>query len=130
MKKIKQLLFILCFIYYPWFNFSYGSVFTNPPIEPSISSGWEPGFMVSEFAKISPQELEIVTGKKLNLQERLSFKVIQGRMKRYLKNHPDVLVSDYLQAESSNDRHLTFIWILLGATILVTVALLISVFNK
>ena len=130
MKKIKKLLLILCFIYYPWFNFSYGSVASKTSIEFSVIYEWELGFMVSEFVKISMAELKLITGKRLNLAERLSFKIVQGRMKRYLKHHPDVLVADYLQADDSNDRNLTFIWILLGAVILVTVALLISVINK
>jgi len=130
MKKIRQLLFILCFFYYPFFNSSYGSVTSKDYNEHSVSSGWKENLMVSEFIKTSLQELKTIKGKKLNLPERLSFKIVQGRMKRYLKHHPDILVSDYLLADESNDRHLTFIWILLGAVILVAVALLISVMNK
>ena len=130
MKKIKQLLLILCFIYFPWFNFSYGTVVPNHLIDSSVSSGLQPGLMVSEFVKISLQELKVITGKKISLPDRVSFKLVQGRMKRYLKHHPDITVTDYLQADESNDRHLTFIWILLGAVILVTIALLISVMHK
>ena len=130
MKRVKQLLLILCFFYYPWFNFSYGSVVPNPSIESSVSSGWEPGLMLSEFVKTSPQELKAITGEKLNFQERLSFKIVQGRMKRYLKHHPDILVTDYLQTDEANDRNLNFRWFFLVAAILVAVALLISLINK
>ena len=129
-KKIKQLLLILCFFYYPWLNFSYGSVVSSPSIELSVSSVWEPGFMVSEFVKISLQELKLITGKRLNLAERLSFKIAKGRMKRYLKHHPDILVADYLRAEEPEDREVNFILFFLCAGILVAVALLISLMHK
>ena len=130
MKRNKQLLLILCFFYNSLFNFSYGSVVSIHSNESSVISRWKRGLMVSEVVKISLQELKTITGKKINLQERLSFKIVQGRMKRYLKHHPDVLLTDYLQAERSKDRELHFIWFFLIAAILVAGALLISIFNK
>ena len=126
MKRIKQLLFILCFSYYPWFNFSYGSVVSIHSNESSVISGWKPGLMVSEVVKISLQELKTITGKKINLQERLSFKIVQRKMKRYLKHHPDVLVTDYLRTDESDDSHLNFLWFFLGAVIIVVGVLLFS----
>ena len=126
MKKIKQLLLILCFIYFPWFNFSYGTVVPNHLIDSSVSSGLQPGLMVSEFVKISLQELKVITGKKISLPDRVSFKLVQGRMKRYLKHHPDILVTDYLLVRESNDRYENTIWFFLGAVILVAGVLLIS----
>lgn len=49
----------------------------------------------SVFVKLSAKEFGVITGKKLNLPQRIYFKVIQRRLKRELRNNPDLLITDY-----------------------------------
>ncbi len=49
----------------------------------------------SVFVKLSAKEFGVITGRKLNLPQRIYFKVIQRRLKRELRNNPDLLITDY-----------------------------------
>ncbi|MDQ6813242.1 MAG: hypothetical protein M3040_05875 [Bacteroidota bacterium] len=94
-------------------NKSYAISFSKG-ITPSVSSS---SFvlneiMTSEFIKLSPGDVSVVTGKKLSFFEKLSLKVLQMKMKHYLKKHPDGTVADYYKGEGK--RNFNLLWFLLG----------------
>ena len=49
----------------------------------------------SVFVKLSAKEFGTITGEKLNLSQRIYFKIIQRRLKSELKENPDLLITKY-----------------------------------
>lgn len=77
---------------------------------------------VSEFMMLSPKDYSKITGKKMNLKERISFSIMKLRMKRVLKKNPNMTVSEYLASSRTVN---TLGWILLAALILILLFLII-----
>jgi hypothetical protein len=50
----------------------------------------------SEFVKLSLKDISSLTGKELSLKEKVSFKLMNKRMKHAVKKKPDLTVNDYL----------------------------------
>ena len=64
-------------------NNSYAISFSKPD---TASVSHSASFMkASEFIKLSPGEFSVVTGKKLSFFEKASLKILQMKMKRFLK---------------------------------------------
>ncbi len=53
----------------------------------------------SEFIKLSIKDFSLITGKKTNLWNRLSFSFIKMRMKHDLKKNPDLTVNAWYANE-------------------------------
>ncbi|MDE3182421.1 MAG: hypothetical protein KGM16_03285 [Bacteroidota bacterium] len=70
-------------------------------------------FKVSEFVKLSPQEFSKLTGKKLNVFQKLSFQLMKLKMKHDLKRNPDMLITDYKKAPGRGSGF-NIMWFLLG----------------
>ena len=67
-------------------NNSYAISFSKPVTASLSPSASVSNYMkTSEFIKLSPHEFSVVTGKKLSFFEKVSLKVLQMKMKRYLK---------------------------------------------
>ena len=105
--------FILAIALVSLTNNSYAISFSKP-----ITASLSPSASVykymktSEFIKLSPREFSVVTGKKLSFFEKASLKVLQMKMKRYLKKNPDSTVADYNM--SAGDRSFNLLWFLAG----------------
>ena len=94
-------------------NNSYAISFSKPVTASLSPSASVSKYMkTSEFIKLSPREFSVVTGKKLSFFEKASLKVLQMKMKRYLKNNPDSTVADYYVNEG--DRNFNLLWFLAG----------------
>ncbi|MEO6538355.1 MAG: hypothetical protein ABIT07_06800 [Ferruginibacter sp.] len=52
-------------------------------------------FLLKDVVKMSVGDYELVTGKKLNVWNRLSFRVGKIKMRHDLKAHPDITLMDY-----------------------------------
>ncbi|MEJ7681309.1 MAG: hypothetical protein WKG06_26360 [Segetibacter sp.] len=78
--------FILAIVLFYPINKSYAISFNK-----SVTASASPSVSVlkyikaSEFVKLSPGDFSAVTGKKLNFLEKVSLKVLQIKMKHYLK---------------------------------------------
>lgn len=70
-------------------------------------------FKVSEFVKLSPKEFSKLTGKKLNVFQKLSFEIIKLKMKHDLKRNPGILITDYNKAPAKGSGF-NIMWFLLG----------------
>ena len=91
-------------------NNSYAISFSKPD---TASLSHSASFMkASEFIKLSPREFSLVTGKKLSFFEKASLKILQMKMKRFLKKNPDSTVADYYMSEG--DRNFNLLWFLAG----------------
>lgn len=96
-------------------NTSYGFSFIKPqPNNLNPSNNLSGKYIkASEFVKLSVQEFSTLTGKKLNLFQRLSFKIAKMRMKHDLKKNPDLKITDYLDKKQAG-RSFDIGWFLLG----------------
>ena len=67
----------------------------------------------NEFIKLSVKEFSLLTGKKLNFIQRLSFNVSKLRMKHDLKKNPNLKITDYLN-KHGRGSYFDPVWFLLG----------------
>jgi hypothetical protein len=65
---------------------------------------------VSEFIMLTPMDFSKITGKKMNLKEKISFTFMKARMKHVLKENPNITVSEYLAKKKKIG---TGMWILI-----------------
>ncbi len=70
----------------------------------------------SFFVKLSAKEFEGITGKKLNLPQRIYFKIIQLKLKHELKKNPDLLITDYYDPAKAKFKF-DFLWFVIGGFI-------------
>ncbi len=105
--------FILAIVLTSPTNPSYAISFSKP-VTASVSPSASPSkyMKTSEFIKLSPRDFSAITGKKLSFFEKVSLKVLQMKMKHYLKKHPDITVSDYYKSEGESNFNL--LWFLAG----------------
>jgi hypothetical protein len=98
MKKIKWPGVIICALLF-FLPLSSGalSVIEHRSTDPVVQS-WK-DLKVSDFIKFSTKDYSRIVGKKLNLKEKISFKIMKVRMKHQLKKQPNLLVGDYLATE-------------------------------
>lgn len=76
----------------------------------------------SEFVKLSAKDYSIITGKKLNLWNRISFSLLKMRIKHDLKNNPNLKISEYYSKKS---RHMSpWLWIGIGLVVVLIILLL------
>jgi len=72
-------------------------------------------FKASVFVKMSAREFGAVTGRKLNIFEKIYFKIVQHEVKRKARKNPDMLVTDYLQ--ENGKFKLSLLWFVIAAFI-------------
>lgn len=88
-------------------NTSYAIAFSKPVTASLSPSASVSQYMkTSEFIKLSPHEFSAVTGKKLSFVEKVSLKVLQKKMKRFLKKNPQSTVADYYKSEGDSNFNL------------------------
>lgn len=66
----------------------------------------------SEFVKLSAREFSELTGKKMNLFQKLSFGITKLRLKHDLRKNPDLTLTDY--HKGYNNGGFNFLWFILG----------------
>ena len=75
----------------------------------------------SEFVKLSLKDISRFSGRKLSLKEKISFTVMNKKMKQAIKKDPNLTVRDYLAA----NRKLGTGWIIL--LVIVGILLLVGI---
>jgi hypothetical protein len=71
---------------------------------------------VREFVKLSAKEFSLISGKKMNLWNRLSFSLLKIRMKHDLKNNSNLSISDFY---SKSSHHMSpWLWVGIGVVLL------------
>lgn len=86
---------------------------------PQLNKIYSPGnistkyLKASEFVKLTANEFSDLTGKKLNLIERLSFTITKMRLKHDLKKNPNLTITAYVK-QSKHAGSFNFLWFILG----------------
>jgi hypothetical protein len=62
-----------------------------------------PGFTVEQFLALTPKKFKEITGKKLNLPQRLALKMTQRKIKRMIKKGQPVDMNAIARAVDTND---------------------------
>lgn len=70
----------------------------------------------SVFVNLSAREFAEATGKKLNLFQKIYFKVIQRQIKRDLKKNPDLLINDYFDPQKAKFKF-DLLWFVIASII-------------
>jgi hypothetical protein len=74
-----------------------------------------PNVRVSDFLNLSVKELEKLTGQKMNLVTRLSFKLLRAKMKKAVKRDPAITVNEFMNSQKKMKTWLLVLIIVLGA---------------
>lgn len=104
MKKIKWPgIAIVCVLLFSMpLSIAALSVVEHRSIDP-VAQSWK-DLKVRDFIKLSAKDYSSLIGRKLNLKEKIAFKVMKIKMKHQLKKQPDLLVTDYLTTEGGISR--------------------------
>ena len=119
MKKIKFLFLFTSLLAIAGLNNSYG--FSIPSRERYKAAKY---LKISDFVNLSAKQFSELTGKKMNILEKLSFKIMKIKMKHDLKKNPNLTLKDYY--DSGSKQH-AGTWILIGILITLLVLLLIVI---
>lgn len=84
----------------------------TPPVD-----SWEQ-IKLAEFVKLSPKAFSRLTGKKMNITERAAFGLMKLKMKRAMKNNPELTVKDFMASYKKMKTWLLVVIIVLGAFLL------------
>lgn len=115
MQKISSSLIAITILIVFSANLTYAFSFTKiKPAKEDVLSSLS-AIKLSDFIKLSAADYEILSGKKMNFAERLSFKRLQSRMKHTLKRNADLTVADYFKAKGEGGFNI--IWFLAGLLI-------------
>lgn len=89
----SSLLFVLFLIISP--NGFPVSIVPQATSENYISPGGNDYLRAAVFVKLSAKQFGTLTGKKLNLPQRIYFKIVQRKLSHELKENPDLLITRY-----------------------------------
>jgi hypothetical protein len=112
MKKIKFLtiIFLGIFISQPVL---FATPFSISVIEPT-NNEWQNHYMISDFIKLKLTDLDKMKGKKMSFLEKIVVKMVQHKMKRYLKKHSDINVAQFIKAQEAEKKKFSFSWFMIG----------------
>ncbi|MEO6219084.1 MAG: hypothetical protein ABIO81_01555 [Ginsengibacter sp.] len=68
------------------------------------------------FVKLSVKEFETITSKKLNVPQKIYFKIVQRKLKHELKKNPGLLITDYYDPKKSKFKF-DFLWFVIAGFI-------------
>jgi hypothetical protein len=60
---------------------------------------------VREFVKLTPNQLSVISGKKLTIWNKVSFYLLKRRMKHALKYNPNLTVNDYFATQKDPPKN-------------------------
>jgi hypothetical protein len=118
MKIIKLTLLLLmlagCWTFSQAANVSSATIpaTIDPPAE-----AWR-NLKLGEIVNMSPHSFSLLTGKKMNLTERIAFRLVKMKMKKTLKKNPEMKAGDFFAAQKKMKTWLLVVLIILGALLL------------
>jgi len=108
---------LLCIYFIINTNTSFALALSDPGVNKPDVTKVTNSIKAIEFVKLSAKDISLITGKKMNIWNRLSFSILKMRMKHDLKKDPNLTVADY---NSKNGKHRVGV----GGIILLSVAVL------
>ena len=118
MKKIKLLLLAAFSIYaFSGASMAYGFSVIKPINNADVPASLTAFKYIkaSEFVKLSVKDFNSLTGKNLNLFQRMAFKITKMKIKHDLKKNPDLQITNYINGDGG--FKLDPLWLILGILI-------------
>jgi hypothetical protein len=125
MKKIKFLFLLISLITIITANSSYGFSIANPTTNTEKYEAVK-YLKISELVNLSPKQFSELTGKKMNMWDKVSFSILKIKMKHDLKKNPNLTFKNYYSSEGKK-RLGTIWWILIGIAGLLLILVLLYV---
>jgi hypothetical protein len=125
MKKITFLFFLISHFSITGHNQTFGFSIVKPP---TITNSYEAAKSLSlnSIIHLSAKQFSELTGKKMNIWDKLSFSIMKIKMKHDLKKNPNLTLKYYLGKEGRK-RLETVWWILIGLAGIFLLAILIFI---
>jgi hypothetical protein len=82
---------------------------------PSSSIYHHPNLRVIEFLNLSVKDLEKLSGQKMNLGARISFRLLKAKMRKAVKQDPAITVNEFMNSKKKMKTWLLVLLIVLGA---------------
>jgi hypothetical protein len=102
-SKLAMIAFICAWAFINFNNVYAASGTGATSIIPSLTA-WK-DLKICEFIKLSPKDIRTITGKKMNAAEKASFAIMKIKMKRAVKNNPDLTVGEYSASIKKQRRY-------------------------
>ena len=74
-----------------------------------------PNLRVVEFLNLSARDLEKLTGQKMNLGARVSFRILKAKMRKAVKKDPAITVNEFMNSQKKRSPGMVVLIILLAA---------------
>ncbi|MEO6219834.1 MAG: hypothetical protein ABIO81_05360 [Ginsengibacter sp.] len=117
MKQIKLLTLLMSLLAITSTNLSYGfSVHSPTTIDERYET--ETPASLSNVINLSAKQFSELTGKRMNMWDKLAFRIMKTKMKHDLKKNPNLTLDKYY-AKDGKKRLGTGWWILIGVVALV-----------
>lgn len=123
MKKITFLLLLISFFSITCLNQTYGSSIAELPTNTDSYEAAK-SLSINSIIHLSAKQFSELTGKQMNIWNKLSFSSLKIKMKQDLKKNPNLTLKDYLGKEGKK-RLGTGWWILIGVAGIFLLAVLI-----
>ncbi len=112
MKKITFLLSLIFLFSNTGHSQIYGFSIVKPPTNTTNYEA-EKSLRIKSIIHLSAKQFSDLTGKPMNIQDKVSFSIMKIKMKQDLKKNPNLILKDYIDKEGKK-RLGTVWWILIG----------------
>jgi hypothetical protein len=123
MKKIKLLLSLIILLSFIGINQTYSFSIVKLPTNLERYEA-EKSLSIKNIIQLSAKQFSALTGKKMNMLDKLSFSIMKIKMKQDLKKNPNLTLKDYTGKEGKK-RLGTVWWVLIGLAGLFLLAVVI-----
>ncbi len=113
MRKINFLFLLVTLLAIAGTNFSYGLSIHKSLIDTNRNYALK-CVSLKEFVKLSEKQLSVLTGKKINMWEKILFAIAKSRVKHDLKMHPDGQLKKPSFFKRNSPFQRVLFWILIG----------------
>ena len=125
MKNIYSVLLMCCILFIAGINKSYSFSIVKLPVN-SERPGISKYLQVSELVKLSAKDYGTLTGKKMTMWDKISFKIMKMKMKHDLKKNPNLLISDYMSSKKTSTAINIVYYILIGILLFMVIILVLA----
>ena len=101
MKKIHLLLLFVCFALTISTPFCATASFVSKPSATPISENWK-YLKLADCIYFGPDDFVTFYAKRMNIWDKISFKIMKMNMRKELKKNPDLLFSEYYSKKCKN----------------------------
>lgn len=126
MKQVKSFVFAIFFLaaFFVSIN-SFAIIFASP--KDSLTTNVWMQLKVKDVVSLSAKDYCALTGRKLNLNERVVFGISKHDMKKAIKKNPDITVTQYMM----DKKDMQLVWIIvLGILVILLIVVMLALLGS